>query len=116
MDFDAIDDFIYNVIGIIGSNQRNLCSAVDYALERTEKESIPLKLLLDLSNACKQQKMFMEAYVFAKACFVQASGKLRGDACLTLGIAAHVLGFSHEAEASYLEVLKENPTDENVKM
>jgi len=115
MDFDAIDDFIYKVIGIIGSDQRNLCPAVAYALERTEKESLPPKLLLDLSNACKQQKMFMEEYVFAKACFVQASGKLREDACFALGTAAHVLGFSPEAEASYLEILKENPAEKNVK-
>ena len=109
MDFDAIGDFVYNVIGIIGSDQRNLCSAVDFALELAEKKSFSPNILLDLSNACKQEKMVMEEYVFAKACFIRASEKLREDACFALGIAAHVLGFSLEAEASYLEILKENP-------
>ncbi len=94
MDFDAIDDFVYNIIGIIGSDHRNLCSAVNFALEHTEKKSFPPKFLLDLSNACKQQKMFTEEYVFAKACFIRASEKLREDACFALGNAAHVLGFS----------------------
>ena len=59
--------------------------------------------------------MLMEEYVFAKACFIQASGKLREDACFALGTAAHVLGFSQEAEASYLEVLKENPENADVR-
>ena len=109
MDFDVVDDFIYNLVGIIGSEQKNLCSAVDFALEYSKKKSFSPEFLLELSNACKQQKMHMEEYVFAKACFLRTSGKLHEDACFTLGTAAHVLGFPLEAEASYLEVLKENP-------
>ena len=115
MDFDAIDDFVYNVVGIIGSDQKNLCSAVDFALELAERKSISLTILLDLSSACKQQKMVMEEYVFAKACFTRASGKLREDACFALGTAAHVLGFFPETKASYLEALKENPENGDVR-
>ena len=47
--------------------------------------------------------------------FVQASGKLREDAYFALGTAAHVLGFSLEAEASYAEILKENPENADVR-
>jgi hypothetical protein len=72
MDFDAIDDFVYEIIGIIGSDQRNLCCAVDFALESAEKKSFSPKVLLDLSNACKQQKMLMEEYVFANKGFWKA--------------------------------------------
>lgn len=115
MDFDAIDDFVYKVIGTIGSDQKNLCSAVDFTLDLAEKKSLSPNDLLDLSNACKQQKMAMEEYVFAKACYVKASGKLREEACFVLGTAAHILGFSLEAEASYLEALKESPENEDVR-
>ncbi|KKH94979.1 hypothetical protein EO95_01515, partial [Methanosarcina sp. 1.H.T.1A.1] len=115
MDFDAIDDFVYDVIGIIGSDQKNLSCAADFALKSSKEKSYPPKLLLELSNACKQQKMHLEEYVFAKVCLMQASGKLREDSCYALGIAAHVLGFSPEAEASYLEVLNENPENADVR-
>ena len=115
MDFDTIEDFVYKVIGTIGSDQKNLCSAIDFALDLADEKSFSPNDLLDLSNACKQQKMFMEEYVFAKACFIRASGKLREEACFALGTAAHILGFSLEAEASYLEALTENPENGNVR-
>jgi len=115
MDFDAIGDFVYNVIGIIGSDQKKLDFAVDFALQLAEKKSFSPNTLLDLSYACKQQKMVMEEYVFAKACLMQASGKLREGACFALGTAAHVLGLCSEAEASYLEVLKDNPENGDVR-
>lgn len=109
MDFEVIDDFVYEVIGIIGSDQNNLSCAADFALENSKEKSFSPELLLNLSSACRKQKMHMEEYVFAKVCLTQASGKLREDSCYALGTAAHLLGFSPEAEASYLEVLKENP-------
>ena len=46
---------------------------------------------------------------------MQASGKLREDSCYALGTAAHVLGFSPEAEASYREILSENPGNADVR-
>ena len=95
MDFDAIDDFVYNLVGIIGSDQKNLCSAVDFALEHTEKRSpFPPSSCLTFPMHASSRKCVMEEYVFAKACFIRASGKLREDACFALGTAAHVLGFS----------------------
>ena len=43
MDFDAIDDFVYDVIGIIGSDQKNLSCAVDFALESSKEKSVSPK-------------------------------------------------------------------------
>lgn len=76
MDFDAVGDFVYKVIGTIGSDKKNLRSSIDFALDLAEEKSLSPNDLLDLSNACKQQKMVMEEYVFAKACFIRASGKI----------------------------------------
>ena len=59
MDFNEVDDFVYNVIGMIGSDEKNLCSAVDFAQELAEEKAFSPNTLLDLSNACKKQKMFM---------------------------------------------------------
>ena len=88
---------------------------LDFALEKSKEKSFSPELLLNLSSACRQQKMHMEEYVFAKVCLMRASGKLREDSCYALGTAAHVLGFSPEAEASYLEVLKENPENADAR-
>lgn len=56
MDFDSIDDFVYDVIGIIGSDQNNLACAADFALENSKEKSFPPELLLELSSACRKQK------------------------------------------------------------
>ena len=115
MNFEEVDDFVYKVIGTIGSDQKKLSSAVNFTMQLAEEKSISPNTLLDLSKACKQQKMVMEEYVFAKACLIQASGKLREAACFALGTAAHVLGFCLEAKKSYLEVLKDNPENGDVR-
>ena len=115
MDFDAIDDFVHKIIGIIGSDKRNLPCAVAFAIERAKEISFPSELLFEISNACKKQKMFMEEYVFAKACFSKACGRIREEACVAMSTAAHVMGFSLETEASYLEILKETPDNADVR-
>ncbi|WP_255336008.1 hypothetical protein [Methanosarcina sp. KYL-1] len=74
MDFDMIDEFVSTVIEKIDPDQRNLCFAVNFTLELSEERSIPPKLLLDLADACRKQKMPLEEYVFAKACTRLASG------------------------------------------
>jgi len=115
MDFDAIDDFVHKIIGIIGSDKRNLRCAVAFAIEHAEKMSFPPELLFEISNACQKQKMFMAEYVFAKACFSKACGRIREEACVVMGTAAHVMGFSLETETSYIEILKETPDNADVR-
>ncbi|WP_269851103.1 hypothetical protein [Methanosarcina horonobensis] len=69
MDFDSIDDFVYDVIGIIGSDQNNLACAADFALENSKEKSFPPELLLELSSACRKQKNAYGRICFCKGLF-----------------------------------------------
>lgn len=109
MDLIAVDKLVSTVIEKVGPDKAELNSAIDIVLDFTDKNSLSPQILLELATVCERKGMYREEYVFAKACSLQASGKLQNDARFITGVMAYLLGFLEESESEYRQLLTENP-------